>query len=223
MGSDAPLSDIAKESKKQFSTVVRPIPQFDTANPRMISQGPSVCIFNKKDPQEVLASWLFTQFLLTNEVQLAYAQTEGYVPVTLKAQDLDEYREYLAMGGSDNDLHYKVKIEASKLLLDNTANTFVTPVFNGSASLRDAAGALIENVTKAERRGTAVDEAFIEKTFSEVTSLYKLGQGESGSTKKDVSGPLPAGSRALIAALIIAWIGIAAFYAADIIKKKKSA
>ena len=36
----------------------------------MISQGPSVCIFNKDDPQEVLASWLFAQFLLTDEVQI---------------------------------------------------------------------------------------------------------------------------------------------------------
>ena len=27
------------------------IPQFDPANPQMISQGPSVCIFNKEDPQ----------------------------------------------------------------------------------------------------------------------------------------------------------------------------
>ena len=30
----------------------------------MISQGPSVCVFNKEDPQEVLASWLFTLYLL---------------------------------------------------------------------------------------------------------------------------------------------------------------
>ena len=48
----------------------------------MISQGPSVCVFNKEDPQEVLASWLFSQFLLTKEVQIPYSQTEGYVPVT---------------------------------------------------------------------------------------------------------------------------------------------
>lgn len=64
-----------------FETVVLPIPQFDTEHPRMISQGPSVCIFNKEDSQEVLASWLFTQYLLTNEVQIAYSETEGYVPL----------------------------------------------------------------------------------------------------------------------------------------------
>ncbi len=39
-----------------------------------------------------------------------------------------------------------------KMLLANSDNTFVTPVYNGSASLRDAAGQLIENVTKSVRR-----------------------------------------------------------------------
>ena len=36
--------------------------------------------------------------------------------------------------------------------MDNTDKTFTTPVFNGSTSLRDAAGQLIENVTKSVRR-----------------------------------------------------------------------
>ena len=57
MGGDAPLSDIAEENKKSFTTVVRPIPQFDPSDPKMISQGPSVCVFNKEDPGEVLRSF----------------------------------------------------------------------------------------------------------------------------------------------------------------------
>ena len=118
----------------------------------MISQGPSVCVFNKQDPQEVLASWLFTQYLLTNEVQIAYSETEGYVPVTSKAQDSAEYQDYLSRAGEDNNTFYDVKIAASKLLLTHAEDTFVTAVFNGSASLRDAAGQLIEDVTKSVRR-----------------------------------------------------------------------
>ena len=94
------------------------IPQFDTSNPQMISQGPSVCVFNKEDSQEVLASWLFAQYLLTNEVQIAYAETEGYVPVTSRAQESPEYQEYLAGCGEDNALHYEVKIKATKLYSD---------------------------------------------------------------------------------------------------------
>jgi multiple sugar transport system substrate-binding protein len=212
MGTDAPLSDIAEDNKKSFTTIVRPIPQFDVNAPKMMSQGPSVCVFNKEDPQEVLASWLFTQFLLTNDVQTAYAETEGYVPVTTKARGSDDYKEYLSLSGTDNNEHYSVKMDASKLLLENTDNTFTTAVFAGSASLRDAAGALIENVTKAERRGTKVDEAFIEKTYDEVRSLYKLDQLGGGAMSKEAVGELPTASKALLISLFIAWILIAFVY-----------
>ncbi len=89
------------------------IPQADPENPQMISQGPSLCIFNKKDSGEVMASWLFTQYLLTNKVQIAYAETEGYVPVTVKAQADPSYQDYLSRCGEDNGTHYDVKIKAS--------------------------------------------------------------------------------------------------------------
>ena len=220
MGGDAPLSDIAEENKKSFTTVVRPIPQFDPSDPKMISQGPSVCVFNKEDPGEVLASWLFAQFLLTNDVQTAYAETEGYVPVTEKARESEGYKEYLALAGSDNNEHYSVKMDASKLLLDNTENTFTTPVFAGSASLRDAAGALIENVTKAERRKTQVDEAFIEKTYADVRSLYKLDSVGQGAMKKEDAGALPQASKVLLICLAAAWAVIIAVYLKGLVRKK---
>ena len=176
MGTNAPNIDIHKEEVTDFELVVRPIPQFDTENPKMISQGPSVCIFNKADTQEVLASWLFVQYLLTNDVQIAYSQTEGYVPVTLKAQNSDEYKDYMSRAGEDNELFYDVKIAAAQLLVDNVDNTFVTPVFAGSSSVRDAAGQLIEEVTKARRRGNVVNEAFLNNLFNEMNVLYHLDQ-----------------------------------------------
>ena len=95
MGTDAPLLDISPDNLVEFETAVRPVPQFDPEHPQMISQGPSMCVFNKQDPQEVLASWLFAQYLLTNDVQIAYAETEGYVPVTSKAQGDADYQDYL--------------------------------------------------------------------------------------------------------------------------------
>ena len=221
MGSDAPLSDISKDALVDFETVVMPIPQFDTKNPQMISQGPSVCIFNKADSQEVLASWLFAQYLLTNEVQIAYARTEGYIPVTKKAQEDAIYQDYLSQMGKDNDAYYDVKIKASKLLLENMDNTFVTPVFNGSASLRDAAGQMIENVAKSIRRGGAVDDAFMEKLFSDVTSLYRLDQKEGTTAGKKDLGKLPPTALFLLFALGITWFGIISYVAYDTLKKKK--
>ena len=220
MGSGAPLLDISPEQLVEFETVVRPVPQFDPDNMRMISQGPSVCVFNKSDPQEVLASWLFAQFLLTNDVQLAYAATEGYVPVTAKAQGSEEYIDYLSRAGEDGDAHYDVKIAASKLLLANTENTFVTPVFNGSASLRSAAGQMIEEVVKAIRRNQPVDDKSIDALYEKMTSLYRLDQIQSGNGRADL-GPLPTESRLLLAVLGLCWAGILGYLGLEQTKKKR--
>jgi len=221
MGSDAPLVDISPDSIVQFETAVRMVPQFDPEHPQMISQGPSVCVFNKADPQEVLASWLFTQYLLTNDVQIAYSETEGYVPVTAKAQSDAAYQEYLHSDAGDA-LHYPIKLQAAQLLLSNTENTFTTPVFNGSASLRDAAGSLVESVTKSVRRKQTVDDAYIAKLYDDTASLYRLNQssGRSGMTSGGDLGPLPAGSKALIITLICVWALLAAFAIAGKMKKK---
>ena len=223
MGSDAPLVDIAEDKLVEFETAVRMVPQYDTDSPKMISQGPSICIFNKTDSQEVLASWLFAQYLLTNDVQIAYAQTEGYAPVTSKAQESAEYQDYLSHAGEDNDTHYDVKIAATEVLMDNAENTFVTPVFNGSTSLRDAAGQLIENVAKSVRRKETIDDAYLDDLFDDVLALYHLDQlgGGVGSDSESL-GPLPTASKTLIGVLVVAWIGIAIVAIHDEREKRKS-
>jgi multiple sugar transport system substrate-binding protein len=176
----------------------------------MISQGPSVCIFNKEDPQEVLASWLFAQYLLTNDVQISYSQTEGYVPVTTKAQESNVYQEYLSKAGEDNELHYGVKLAASKLLIQHTENTFVTPVFNGSMNLRNAAGQLIEEVTSSAYRKQTIDEAYMFKLFRNMTSLYRLGEIDFGA----LSGT----AVVLLSALAVCWVSLGAAW---IYRKRK--
>lgn len=218
MGTDAPLLDISEDSLVDFEIAVMAIPQYDTENIQMISQGPSVCIFNKEDSQEVLASWLFVQYLLSDEVQIAYAETEGYVPVTTSAQNSDAYQDYLSRSGEDNDTYYEVKIAATQILLDNTENTFTTEVFNGSASLRDAAGQLIENVTKSARRKETIDDDYMEQLFDDITSLYRLDQISTVDGKVEL-GPLPSTAVALLAALAAAWICIIGYFLYERVKK----
>ncbi len=223
MGSDAPLIDIAEDKLVKFETVVMPVPQFDPEDPQMISQGPSVCVFNKQDPQEVLASWLFAQYLLTDKVQIAYSQTEGYVPVTSKAQNSAAYQEYLSRAGEDNDLYYDIKLDATRLLLDNTENTFVTPVFNGSASLRNAAGQMVENVTKSVNRKQTVDDAYMESLYEEMNALYRLDQtGGAASAEKTEFGPLPETAVLLLAALGGAWVLIGAYAAGRALRRRRA-
>ena len=219
IGTDAPLMDIPEDQVVPFTTVVRSVPQYDINNPKMISQGPSLCLFNKEDEGEVLASWLFMQYLLTNTPQIAYSETEGYIPVTTRAQNSSEYQTYLSNSGIDNDKHYSVKIDATKLILDNIENTFVTPVFRGSASLREAAGYLVEQIANKSKI-VEIDEEYIENTvFDNARSLYRLGVDSKTTYKK-----LPSASIALIVTLSSIWVLILSYLIYNKvvnIKKKK--
>ena len=220
MGSHAPLSDIPADKFVEFETAVMTVPQADPEHPQMISQGPSVCVFNKRDSGEVLASWLFAQFLLTDSVQIAYAETEGYVPVTTKAQNTEEYQTYLSLAGSDDKTHYSVKIEASRILLEHPGDTFVAPVFNGSTSLRNAAGQMIEKVALSVRRKETVDDGYYAELKDSMISLYRLGEWEESGSDREM-GPLPTPAVLLLAALCAAWLGIGAYCGAQALKKRK--
>lgn len=162
------------------------------------------------------------QYLLTNDVQIAYSETEGYIPVTKKAQEAAAYQDYLSRCGEDTSTHYEVKIKAARLLLSHIDDTFVTPVFNGSASLRDAAGQLIETVSKSVRRKKEVNDDFIQSMYRDVTSLYHLDQIDASSSggKADL-GPLPDTAIALLGGLIATWILILLYIFTQIGKKRR--
>lgn len=234
MGSKAPNIDIAEEKKVDFETAVMTIPQYDTENPQMISQGPSICVFNKEDKQVVLASWLFAQFMITNSVQIAYSQTEGYAPVTYKALDSSEFKDYMSRAGENNELYYDVKIKATQLLIDNTTNTFVTSVFPGSVDLRNAAGYMIDTVNKAVRRKKTVNDSYIESLYKETSAINKLDQiktvsydkvsdsiNDSGDDSYKDKGKLPVDSVILIVILAICWAGMGVYLLSNLIRKKK--
>ncbi len=220
MGSDAPLSDVHHGSVVEFETVVRPIPQYNPEEPKMISQGPSLCIFNKEDEGEVMASWIFVQYLLSNETQIAYSQTEGYLPVTKKAQNSPEYQDYLSRSGEDNNLHYSIKLDSVKLLMDNTENTFTTPVFNGSTSLRNASGEMIEDVCKAVNRRKKVNSKYVDRLYQDMIKLYRLDQIGEFEGKIRIK-EIPVGSIVLLSGIGVTWVAIGGCVLAGYLKKRK--
>ena len=120
----------------------------------------------------------------------------------------------------------QIKIKAAGLLLDNVGNTFVTPVFNGSTSLRDAAGHLIETTVKSVNRGQTVDDAFIEKLYLDTLSLYRLDQqgGKSAlaASGKAELGALPITSVILLTSLAGTWILILFYLAFQTFKRKRN-
>ena len=79
-------------------------------------------------------------------------------------------------------------------------------MFNGSASLRDAAGHLVEDVCKSARRKKAIDDAYLDKLFADTLQLYRLDQLDAGEGGKRELGPLPRTASVLLWSLAIAWV-----------------
>ena len=100
----------------------------------------------------------------------------------------------------------------------------MTPVFNGSTSLRDASGQMIESVAKSVKRKQTVNDAYMEKLFEDMNALYRLDQvGGRGALSVDKSelGELPTASVILLIVLGIIWLLIGTYVLFETIKKKK--
>ena len=94
-------------------------------------------------------------------------------------------------------------------------------MFNGTASLRNAAGQLIEDVNLAARQGQTIDEEFLEAAYENVSALYRLDQISAASGKAEL-GPLPGEARALVIALAAVWAAMGIYALNSQRNKKKS-
>ena len=149
-----------------FEVSITKIPQLDPEDPAAISQGPSLCIFKKADPQEVLASWLFVKFITTDpEFQASFSMVSGYIPVIerdILVEAVPYYGEWLA-GTAENLSKKDIAIATSIAVgLDQADAYFVSPAFNGSSKARDQVGALLQYcfTTAADDVDAMILEAF---------------------------------------------------------------
>ena len=126
-----------------FQVGINPIPQLDKENPKVISQGPSICVFKDNDPQKVLATWLFAKHLATDEVfQASVSMTNGYAPVIKSITDNPVYAEFLA--GAETDGTMNIQAYAVKVALEQSSAMFVSDAFYGSAVAREQVGLLMQ-------------------------------------------------------------------------------
>lgn len=126
-----------------FQVGINPIPQLDKANPKVISQGPSICVFKDNDPQKVLATWLFAKHLATDEVfQASVSMTNGYAPVIKSITENQVYADFLASADVDGTMN--IQAYAVKVALQQSSAMFVSDAFYGSAVAREQVGLLMQ-------------------------------------------------------------------------------
>lgn len=145
-----------------FEVGIATIPQVNASNKKVISQGPSVCIFKKDNPQEVVASWLFVKFLTTSvSFQAEFSMASGYVPVLKSVAENPEYAKFIA--NADGGKY--ISALSAKVCLEQESAYYTSPAFNGSSTARDQVGALLAKCLTADDGGDV--DAMIKKAFKE--------------------------------------------------------
>lgn len=147
-----------------FDVGIATIPQVSETNKKVISQGPSLCVFKKanQNPQEVVASWLFVKYLTTTvEFQAEFSMTSGYVPVIKSVSDNTEYKKFIdgANGGTN------IAALSAKVCLEQEEAYYTSPAFDGSSKARDQVGALLAKCLSANDGGDV--DAMIKKAFED--------------------------------------------------------
>ena len=150
-----------ESGKYPFEVGIATIPQENADDAKVISQGPSLCIFQKENKQEVIASWLFVKFLTTNvDFQAEFSIASGYVPVLKSVADHEVYKEYLGKADGGN---YITALSA-KICMEQESAYYTSPAFNGSSTARDEVGALL---TKCLSDETSDVDALIDQAFAD--------------------------------------------------------
>lgn len=156
--------------KYPFEVGIVSIPQVEGSK-KVISQGPSVCIFDPAsgNVQEVYASWLLVKFLTTDaRFQAEYSMKSGYVPVIQSVYETKQYQDALARADGGDF----ITSLAAKVALEQKEYYFTSPAFPGSADARTQVGLLVEAVFTKYQLGQN-NSSMINEQFKKFYDLCK--------------------------------------------------
>ena len=159
------------DGKYPFEVGIAPIPQANPSNPKVISQGPSVCIFEASEA-EMRASWLFVKYLCTSvQFQADFSRVSGYVPVIKSVNTDPVYASFL----SKADGYEYVAALSAKVCLEQADAYYVSPAFNGSSDARDQVGILLQSCLLIDK-SVADPMAEIRKLFDKAIAECEYNQ-----------------------------------------------
>ena len=158
----------------EFEVGITSIPQVNPEQPKVISQGPSICLFKQEKPQEMVAAWLFAKFLtMDHTFQGSFSMTNGDAPVIKSIKNNDAYAKFLAK--ADENGTANITAYAVKVAVEQENAYYASPAFNGSSDARDQVGLLIQKcftLTDADVAGA------IKKAFEDAVAECKYRSGQ---------------------------------------------
>ena len=156
-----------KNQVGDFDVGVARVPQAEGKAPKLISQGPSVCILNhNNDKDRQLAAWLFYKHMVNTKNTASWALEVGYLPVRASAYTSEAYSDYCSTEGKDarsTELLTALNAVYSASTVDSV---FTTPPFKGSSSARTEVNSLMVNILKDAANGTTIDDTYLNEKFA---------------------------------------------------------
>ncbi len=148
-----------------FEVGVAQIPQVSETRAKVISQGPSLCLFKSSNVQEVNASWLLMKYLTTNVAfQAQFSMVSGYVPVIKSAFKNEVYvEEFLNKG----DTGAGIAASSVKVSVEQADNYFYSPAFVGSSEARDQVGAIMAAAMSQASKPEGLTDAMLNQIFQD--------------------------------------------------------
>ncbi len=172
-GSSYQSSGADDENNYDFEVGITSIPQKDQNNRKVISQGPSLCIFKDTNPQEMAASWLLVKFLTTTATfQAEFSMASGYAPVIKSASDNATYKRWLEKADGTK----YIQALSVSVALSQTDAYFTSPAFNGSANARQEVGSLLQKIMLIKDDEDV--KALTDKAFQDAIDQCKYMAGE---------------------------------------------
>lgn len=142
-----------------FDIGVAPLPR-GSVNGKVVSQGPSICIFSRATAAEKVAAWKFYKHITSPDNTATFAINTGYEPVRNSARETPQFKTYLSRAGENYITKRGGDLLASAAALTRDAyagNYFSSDVFPGSDTARDEVGGIISNVFLNTK---SIDQAF---------------------------------------------------------------
>lgn len=134
------------------------IPQLKVDQPQNIQQGNNVAILNKnKTSEEVYAAFEFIKYLASDEANLKWATSTGYLPIRESVATSEDYASYVQ----------QAKQSAKEAGIEAAKSGFVEPLFlmdhKNSNLVRTEVGAMIEEIVLTNADVVETIERYIQK------------------------------------------------------------
>lgn len=154
-----------------FDVGIAPIPQENPSNPKVISQGPSLVMLDTGDTQRTIAAWLFMKYLTTTpELQAAFGNNNGYLPVIKSVSNLSWFKEKLDNANGGDNIQYL----SMQVCMEMENYYYTSPAFNGSSTARDSVGTILQKAMELYANGNI--DAVIDQYFREAMEECEMSQ-----------------------------------------------